>query len=175
MDKLRDRGYHRVHVEFDLSHGTGQRLKLLSHRGEFLIDLVAKIDRSHAPWRFLWVEWLMMQDPRKEPNRPLLPDQEAPGLGCSLDILGMLVMAAERLGVDGVVFNPARFHIAWMARGKAEFLDPHDRVQFDNRREAFGRRPLHEAAERLKDWAPGPMVMPVSDALKEAICHTLRA
>lgn len=171
LEKLRDRGYDRIRVELDLDHGTGQRLRLVTadESRDLLIELVARIDRSHAPHRLLWIEWLLMQDPRSTSTRPRLPGQEAPGLGCSLDILGLLVMAAERLELDGVGFNPTRFHVAWMVRGTAEFLDSKDRIQFDNRREAFGRRPLPEAAERLRDWSPGPMVLPISARLKEAL------
>jgi len=168
LAKLRERGYDGVRVAFDLDHDTGQRLRLLTADGEeVLVDLVLRVHTSHQPWRLLWIEWLLMQDPRRAHARPLLPGQHAPGLGCSKEILGMLMMAAERLGLDGVGFKPTSFHVAWMARSVADFLEPSGRREFNDRREAFGRRPLHEVAERLRDWSPGPMAIPMSAAMKE--------
>ncbi len=170
LDKLAERGYPHVRVVFDLEHGPGQRLSVVTadDRADLLIDAVARVTPERPPWRLLWVEWLLLQNPRKEPTRPLLPGQQHPGLGVSRDVVGMLMMACERQGLDGVAFNPIHFHVAVMARGLARFFDPEDERDFDDRREAFGRRPLHEAAERLKDWSPGAMVIPVSERMKDA-------
>ena len=172
LEHLRARGYDAVRVEFELDHGTGQRAQVFSAdaRRDQLVDLVLRETRQFKPWRLLWIEWLLLQDPRRAPTdeRPLLPGQEHPGLGAVQQILGMLMMSCERLGYDGLAFNPAWYHVAAMSRGPAQFLDPEDAARFDALHEQLARRPLLEATAEAGDWAGRTMVVPVSDALKEA-------
>ena len=45
-------------------------------------------------------------------------------------VVGMLVMAAERLGYDGITLVPSHFHVAAQARRLFRFLDPADEAMF---------------------------------------------
>jgi hypothetical protein len=149
-----------------------------------LIELVLKETRSLPPFRLLSIEWLLLQDPRARPSksRPLLPGQDHPGLGCLRLVVGMLVMACERLGYDGLLFSPSHFHTAAVARGILFFVDPEVEARFLALEEALATTTLDEAtalvhAGALVDdetgapvqWQAASMVIPISAGLREAI------
>lgn len=186
LPHLRSRGYDGpFHVTIDPSHPTGHLACLRSHQGELLIELVLHPEHRDG-LELLFIEWLTLQDPRATPSRPLLPGQRHPGLGCLDQVVGMLVMACERLGYDGLAFHPAHYHMAAVGRGVSSFLDPVDEARFDAMRGALGSRPLEEATalvegQRLRDpegrpvpWNPAPMVAPASERLRERLSGPAR-
>ncbi len=180
---LRKRGYPRVRLELDTDAPAGQSVTVRSAdaRGDVLIELVLQEHRGVPPLRLMSIEWLMMQDPRAQPppERPLLPSQKHPGLGALPLLMGMLCMACERLGMDGITFLPAHFHVASQARGFLEFLDPADEARFAALCGVLGGFPLAVSAAMLAEgrvvdgvtgealrWRPARMVLPVSEALR---------
>jgi acetoin utilization deacetylase AcuC-like enzyme len=183
LPHLRELGFRRFRVELELEHSTGQRARLYSDEGrpELLIELVLREDGSHPPHRLLLVEWLLLQNPRAQPTpeRPLLPGQEHPGLGCVWEIGLLLLMACERLGFDGLAFNPAHYHLAVQGKGRLFFLDPALQARFSAMQAALERLGLGEASRVVESgglvdartgepfrWQPGLMVVPVSEALQ---------
>jgi acetoin utilization deacetylase AcuC-like enzyme len=185
---LRTRGYPRVHIELDTDAPAGQSVTVRSAdaRRDVLIELVLQEHRGVTPLRLMSIEWLMMQDPRRtpDPDRPLLPSQKHPGLGALSIMMGMLVMACERLKLDGLTFLPAHFHVASQARGFLEFLEPADEALFAALCGVLGGFPLATSAAMLAEgrvvdargipvrWKPARMVLPVSDALCARMrCH----
>lgn len=186
LGRLRERGYPRVRLELDLDAPAGQSLTVRSAdaRADVLIELVLQEHLGVPPLRLLSIEWLMMQDPRRAapPDRPLLPSQKHPGLGALSTMMGMLVMACERLGFDGLTFLPAHFHVASQARGFLEFLEPADEAMFAALCGVLGGYPLAMSADLLAAgcvvdartgatvrWKPSRMVLPVSEALRARV------
>jgi hypothetical protein len=186
LGHLDKRGYPHVRVELDLQAASGQSITVrdADPPGDVLIELVVEELRSVPPFRLLSIEWLMMQDPRAMPTRerPLLPSQQHPGLGALPLMVGMLVMACERLGMDGLTFLPAHYHVAAQARGLLEFLDPADEAMFAALAGVIGSYSLATSAAMLAagrvvredtgervSWKPSRMVLPVSDALKKHV------
>lgn len=173
-----------MRVEIDLRHATGQLVRLVTDDGQrdILIELV--VDERHdvvpstgEPLRLLWLEWLLVQNPRAEQAAPM-PGQDHPGLGISRAIIGMLLMSCERLGYDGIAFNPAHYHVAALgARAGALFVDPVHHARFAAMKSALTGLELPEAShlvesERLRDqsdaparWTSGRMVLPSSARL----------
>lgn len=157
-----------------------------------LVDLSVSI-RPLAHFRVLFVEWLELRDPRVPfgPDRPRLPGQELPGLGLAEETGYMLVRAAERLGLHGVSFIPAHYHVAWIARGRFVAVDPAARGRIRAIERAVAGLPLREATERLGGqglatvdgdpirWQPVEMVASVDPALAAWLAdgegETLRA
>lgn len=181
LEHLRQRGYRDFDLEIDTEHATGHLARLRAD-GELVIELVVRPALQFRPWRLLWIEWLLLQDPRAEVGRPLLPGQQKPGLGCLDKVVGMLAMSAERLDFDGLAFNPAHYHVACVARGLGSFLHPGDQARFGALREATQGLSLTQASEAVEgggvldrrtgepvDWAAGTMVAGARGALREAL------
>jgi hypothetical protein len=81
---------------------------------------------SEGAERLLFVHWLTLRNPRLafSSSRPKLPGQEAPGLGLAREVGELLARMARRLGLDGVAFKPAWFHVAYATRYRFQFADP---------------------------------------------------
>ncbi len=184
FEALRRRGYERPRVAWELDGGAGETVRVLDESAaEPLIELRVRRDRtSIAGCELLFIEWLLLQDPRAAfaARRPALPGQKHPGLGLLRDVVSMLILAAERLELDGLAFVPARYHIAAQSGRLFHFVEPELEARFHALRRALGRLPLGEAAARLESggvvdarggepagWKPGTMVVPVSAALRE--------
>ncbi|HUF79431.1 MAG TPA: histone deacetylase [Thermoanaerobaculia bacterium] len=196
LQRLRDRGFEHPTLELELDNPAGQTLRLFSEpdpsgprgrssRAELLAELRARRDRRALPgFEMLRIEWLLLQNPRarfRAGARPL-PGQAHPGLGLLRDVAAVIVLMCERLGLDGVLFVPAHYHMAARAEEFLRFLEPEDAARFDALREALAGRPLAEATRAVEDgrvvdaatgeplrWHPVPMLMAVSGRLKERL------
>jgi len=182
--QLRSRGYE----DFDLSlepaaKGDGQTLRVYADRShrELLIELVLQEMVLEPGLDLLSIEWLLLQDPRREADatHPLLPGQKHPGLGAMRIIAGMLTMTCERLGKDGLTIVPSHFHVAAQGKRIMKFHDPEDEARFLALEQATRSMPLFEASlaisrgevvdrETLEPirYKPGRMTLPVSRAAR---------
>jgi len=187
LERLRDKGFRGVRLEFDLSGGREQTVRLRGPRPErhLLGELRVRRDVNSVPrCELLSVEWLLLQNPR-EPftaARPRLPGQDHPGLGLFREVAALLVLACERLKLDGVALRTSHYHVAVLASGILRFLDPVDQAHFRELRRLFEGLSLQAAAHALDqnlvldrstgrpmEWRPGKLVLPVSEALKEQL------
>jgi acetoin utilization deacetylase AcuC-like enzyme len=190
LDRLRGLGFEPLTQVLDLDNPTGDTVRLYGDAGrrELLIEARARIDRGTLPGlSLLRIEWLLLQNPRAEftADRPRLPGQSHPGLGISQDIIALLILACDRLQLDGLVFVPAHYHTASQGRKWLRFLDPRDEGVFRALREALHGLPLPEATRAIDEkqvvdvytpkstepftWRPAPMVMPVTDRLRALV------
>lgn len=185
LDRLRDLGFPHPTLEFQLDDPGGQTVRMFGSpdRQELLIELRARRDRrSVLGCELLAVDWLLMQNPRARfgPGRPRLPGQEHPGLGMLNDMVALLVIACERLHLDGLVFVPSQFHVAAYGKSRLAFFDPAAQARFEALLDLFRDVPLPEATRaiaegRVRDdetgevlrWRPQPMVLPVSEKLEQ--------
>lgn len=187
LDRLRELGYPHPTVTFELGGAAGDTVRVWggADRRELLIELRAGRDRHSLPgFEVLRVEWLLLQNPRAAFNRerPALPGQRHPGLGLLAEVASVLVLMCERLKLDGILFVPSHYHLAAQSRRHLRFVDPEDEARFRALRRAVGDLGLGEATRavdegRLVDAATGerfempsmPMVLPVSDRLRERV------
>ena len=187
LDRLRGLGFEPLTLEMDLDNPTGDTVRLYGDaaRRELLIEARARIDRGTLPGlALLRIEWLLLQNPRAEftADRPRLPGQSHPGLGISQDVVALLILACDRLQLDGLVFVPAHYHSASQGRKWLRFLAPRDEGVFRALREALHGLPLPEATRAVDEkrvvdartgepfvWRPMPMVMPVTDRLRSLV------
>jgi len=184
LSKIRAAGIPRLRLDLDTRHSTGERLRVRSRdaREDLLVELVVRVSTDVDPYRFLSIEWLLLQNPRSLPTseRPLLPGQQHPGLGCLGEVVMTLVMMCERLELDGLSFSPAHYHVAAQAHGLLNFLDPTDEARYAAINAAVTQMDLARAtrlvhAGELVDeatsepirWKSAPMALPVSSRLKE--------
>jgi len=187
LERLRQLGFTRPEVAFDLEHPGGETVRVHGEpgSGELLAEVRLRIDRRSAPGLvMLSIEWLTLQNPREAftPARPRLPGQDHPGLGMLRDVIALLVVACERLQLDGVLWVPAHYHTAVQGRRAGRFLDPVDEGVFRALEQAVAGLPLPVAAAAVEqgkvlddstgtpfDWHPMRMAVPASQRLREQL------
>ena len=192
LERLRERGYHDLRLEFDLGDPLGHLLRIVSDDDGPLVlfEVRLRIDRGLLEGlEMLTVEWLLIQDAgsRYEMTRPLLPGQRHPGMGLLRDTAAVLIVVCERLELDGIAFTPSHYHLARMAHPAGRFADPEQEGRYRAIGRAVGHLPLDEAAElvhagRVRDevsgevvaWNPSLVVIPVSGELKRRLVDPQR-
>ncbi|HOX27113.1 MAG TPA: histone deacetylase [Candidatus Krumholzibacteria bacterium] len=185
LDRLRAKGFRKLRIESDLRDPIGHLLRVLDTSGREprpLVELKLRRYAAAAPYSLLFVEWLLLQHAGGAfgETQPPLAGQTFPGLGLLRDLSAMLVVMCERLGLDGLAFRPAHFHMAEIARNAAVFWDPTDGARHESVRAAMPGLRLTEmdaalAAGRVVDVSTGEpyrhmpalMVVPVSRRLRE--------
>lgn len=185
LDRLRALGFE-PWLEMDLDSPGGETLRLFGCPGrrELLTELRAARDAIDLPgFEVLRIEWLMIQNPRSTfpSDRPALPGQRHPGLGLLRDVISLLILVCDRLGLDGLYFVPSHFHLAAQSHKYLRFVRPEDEARYRAICAALGDRPLGEATRavaegrvrdaqgRTVEWTPVPMVLPVSKRLEAVV------
>ncbi|HEX2644776.1 MAG TPA: histone deacetylase [Thermoanaerobaculia bacterium] len=187
LDRLRAKGFERPTIDLELDNPAGDTVRIFASpaRRERLIELRLRIDRRVAPGlALLRLEWLLLQNPRAQftEERPRLPGQEHPGLGMLQEAVALLILACDRLQLDGLVFVPAHFHTAIQGRRELRFLEPADEARFRALERILEGVALPAASRALAEgrivdartgepfaWQPAPMVLPVSEALRQRL------
>jgi hypothetical protein len=111
-----------------------------------------------------------------------LPGQKHPGLGILKEVFGWLVVVGEVLDLDGIYYVPSSYHVAIQSRRRVRFLEPVHEAWMQALDELFAGSSLAEASNIIADdrvvdettgyrlkWKGYPMVLPVSDRLKERV------
>jgi acetoin utilization deacetylase AcuC-like enzyme len=187
MARLKRRGFTKLGLELDLADPLGHTLRIVSGRRQpvVIIEVKLRVARKHGPGGhdLLVVEWLLLQDARpgdENGGRPLLPGQRHRGMGLLRDMAAVLIVATERLGLDGLVFTPSHFHLARLARPQGRFSTPADEARYLAIAKAVKGMRLYEASAavaegRLRDtatgeivaWQPRQMIIPVTPSLQK--------
>jgi acetoin utilization deacetylase AcuC-like enzyme len=193
LERLRERGFGDLRIAVD---GSDRDVQVGRIRGRYrgqgpsvvLAELRAARRRlawpvagtTEPPLDMLEVGWLLLQDPSASftLERPPLPGQAHPGLGVAREVEALLVVACERLGLDGVLMRPAHLHVASGAAPEFRFLDPEAEGRLRALEAALAAHgtaeasrlmdagDLVDAAGRPLSWQPGPQVLPVSPRLR---------
>lgn len=187
LDQLRARGYRRPTLTSDASGGLGHTVRIFGDPGRecLLIELrVSRRKRMIAGMEVLYVEWLLLQDPRAEfsEHRRRLPEQKHPGLGILSEVAAWLVLGCERLALDGIAFVPSHYFMAALGRRHLRFLDALLRGRFEAFTDAVAGMDVGEASRAIDQgevvdvergeparWETGPMMVPVSAVLRRRI------
>jgi acetoin utilization deacetylase AcuC-like enzyme len=150
-------------------------------QAELVMELRARRDRTSVPnMDLLYVEWLLLQNPREEfEGRPRLPGQQYPGLGLLREIVALLVVICEQLGLDGLMFVPAHYYMAALGRRHLRFVHTHDAAVFDAIKDAVSGLDLAAATHAIEDghlvdvatgatvrWHTPAMILPLSERLQ---------
>ncbi len=152
LSELRRMGYGPFRVEIQ-NEGVGQSARLLDVKsGQALIEAVFERQQI-AGARMLYVHWVALRNPRARfaPERPQLPGQEVPGLGLAREVLELLSRMAARLGLEGIAFRPAAYHLAFRGRQTLRFVDPERQGRFEALVEALRDLPLVEATRAVAE------------------------
>lgn len=189
LEHLRKLGYD-PHLEITMGSargdGTGDTLRVWGSAGrtELLVELRLRRDRERVPgFELLSIEWMLLQDPRARWafGRKPLPGQLHPGLGMFAEVLALLVVVCDRLGLDGIVVVPSHFHVAALWRQHLTFLDPDAEVRYRSICEATDGLGVADASRALAEgrvrtvggkavrWTPSVLVHPISPRLRRWI------
>jgi acetoin utilization deacetylase AcuC-like enzyme len=186
LDRLREAGFKRPHVEFDLGDPAGETVRVFgaSKRRELLVEVRLRRETRAVPdQELLSIEWLLMQNPRLEfgTEHHQLPGQNHPGLGLLNDMMALLIMMCEQLKIDGLSFVPSHYHLATKGQRFLRFLEPEDAAYFGALQDAVEDLPLRHATRAIDDgrvvdgegneagWRPMIMVLAVSEQLKDLV------
>ena len=187
LDQLRLKGFRHPSVEVDLTGSVGDMIRVWSepdHR-ELLMELrTNRSSRVVSGCEVLVIEWLLLQNPRAHfgPYRRPLPGQKHPGLGLLKEVFGWLVVVGEVLDLDGIYYVPSSYHVAIQSRRRVRFLKPGHEAWMRGLDELFADVSLAEASNTIAngrvvdettgyrlDWKGYPMVLPVSEKLRERV------
>ncbi|NOZ75832.1 MAG: hypothetical protein GXO90_10770 [FCB group bacterium] len=177
----RDPYRHRIQIIHEMGSREILSAELVMRRGQLSLPLLAPL---HQPAHdFLIVEWFLLQHPLKRftKKRPQLPGQDYPGLGISRLIFELLYWTGRRLQVSGVVLIPNYLHTGLFYGRQCLFLDPEKQgqlyalagllsrdVKLDQLSWACAEGHLiRRKSDESLPWKPAPMVLPVSQALKD--------
>ncbi len=187
LKRLRDLGFRHPMLDVEFGHALGETIRVYgdAERRELLVELRLNRNRRVIPGMdVLYVEWLLLQNPRAKFSGRLapLPGQEHPGLGMLGQVAAWLQVMSESLGLDGVVFVPAHYYTAALGQHRLRFLEPEDQARFEGLREAVSGLNLADADRAIEAgrvvteptgepvrWRPAPMVLAVSDRLKALV------
>jgi acetoin utilization deacetylase AcuC-like enzyme len=187
LDRLRSRGFAEPMVEMELGNPAGDTVRVYGdrERRELLIEVRLRVDRREVPGlALLRIEWLLLQNPRVPftPDRPRLPGQKHPGLGLLPDIIALLIVACDRLQLDGLLFVPSHFHTASQGRKHLRFVHPEHEALIQALQKALAGLSLSAASSAIAEgrlvnastgerfaWRSMPMVIPVSETLRERL------
>lgn len=187
LDRLRGKGFKEPTLVCDFDDPSRQSIKIFADptRTELLIELVVHRERRVIPgFELLAIDWLLLQNPRERfgDNRPQLPGQRFPGLALFAELVALLVVACERVGLAGLLVTPSQFHLALQWQRRLRFIDPRAGARLRALHEALGSLPLGGMttalqAGRVVDrrtnapvaYEPAPMVLPLSPELQAAL------
>jgi acetoin utilization deacetylase AcuC-like enzyme len=186
LDSLRDLGFARPHVRFDLDNPAGETVRVFgdASQRELLIEVrLRRTSQAASGLELLSIEWLLMQNPRRAwgPGRGPLPGQTYPGLGMLSDMMALLIIMCEQLDLDGISFVPSHYHLASKGKKYLRFLDPADEAWYRVMRAAVAELSLAEATKavdsgRVVDlqgrpiaWRPMLMLLPISSELRTRV------
>lgn len=181
--------YHLDNSEFPL-----QRFQIFHQKKEpenLIVDLKVRegafrpkkkldFDFSSAPYNFLFLEWLTLQNPLLEfsGDRSPLPGQNHPGLNLGQKVLDIFVYLARLCKLDGMLAYPAYFHNALLFSRRFYFLNPAKQAEVLAIRKSFPKVPFKELAwivhlECLRDkdkqiykWEAEEQINPMNETLK---------
>lgn len=99
-----------------------------------LVEVVVRRDRLvpdpalalSRPFDVLTVDWTTLRHPAGQfsPERPMLPGQDAPGLGIGEHVLELLYRVVDRLRLDALLTVAEYFHNAVLYRRELGYFDP---------------------------------------------------
>ncbi len=189
LNQLRAQGFVAPTVTLDMSE-LGHTIRLFGNtdRAELLMELRLRRDRlAVRGMEMLYVEWLLLQNPRADftAERARLPGQNRPGLGLLREIVALLVLICEQIGLDGLAFVPAHYYMAALGRRHLRFVHATDAAVFDAMQDAVAERELADATHLIEqgavvdtttnmpiEWHAPLMILPVSKRLRRRLERT---
>jgi hypothetical protein len=177
---------HRLYVYYDKKDYDHILIELRLREGVFRPREQFIPELLLGPMPMIMVDWLMLQNPRREfdPERPALPEQRYPGLGLLNTLIPIIEEAARETGRSGILDTPEHFHGALFYSRFYRFFNPEMEGRFLAMQRDLAGPPLHTVSQciyhdclkntatgQYEKWAPGEQILPVSQELKRYFHH----
>jgi len=194
IPRLKKRGLTQLGLQLDLADPLGHTLRIVSGHRHPVVVMEIKLrvaykestEKGLQRHDLLVVEWLLLQDARptgqsadSTAGRPLLPGQQHQGMGLLRDMAAVLIVATEKLALEGLVFTPSHYHMARLARPQGRFGDPVAEARYLAIEKAVRGMRLREASTavvggQIRDvrtgevvvWEPRKMIIPVASTMQ---------
>lgn len=152
LSHLRRLGYQDLRIEVGDSNGA-DRFRLLgkSEGVEHLLMETVLEKQTIGTGTFLFSNWFTLRHPRAQfsAHRPQLPGQDVPGLGLAREAGEVLAIIARQLNLDGLVFRPSWYHMAYAARYRFRFINSQRQGRFEAMLRDFKDIPLRDVTLAL--------------------------
>jgi hypothetical protein len=184
LAQVRALGFTELTLDLDFHLEDSDTIRLFgdADRTELLMEVRFRRDRTRLPdMEVLYLEWLLLQNPRRTfvSGKQVIPGQKHPGLGLLRDVTAWLVVLCGELGLDGVMYMPAGYFVATFG---SRFVDPARQARLEAMARALSGLRLVDASRAVEEgrivnaatgaavsWEPAPMVIAVSDRLRERV------
>ncbi len=148
----------------------------------FFIPRDSLLEKLHADrYRFLFLEWLTLQNPLKKftEDQIPLPGQKHPGLKLSRKVMDVFVYLARLIKAEGILAFPAYFHNAVLFNRYFHFFNPEKEGELTSIRKESVSLPLKQVAwivhwnclkkpdGSVYEWKAEEQVYPLSSLLKQ--------
>jgi len=152
LSHLRRLGYEDLRIEVGEANGA-DRFRLLgkSEGTEHLLMETVLEKQTIGTGTFLFSNWFTLRHTRAQfsAHRPQLPGQDVPGLGLAREAGEVLAIIARQLNLDGLVFRPSWYHMAYAGRYRFRFINSQRQGRFEAMLRDFKDIPLRDVTLAL--------------------------
>lgn len=193
METLKAKGFKNIEYKIDTSDPYIHKITFYDNK-RMLIEAVLKRETLTLDLPFypkadgrrvviLSIEWLSMQNPDVDftLKRPRLPGQEYPGLGLASKAVELMMIAAWRLKLAGLLNKPQQYHNAYLYSKIFYYLNPEHQALLTAISRDTKQYPLHKTAWAIEwgalmdevenkpfSWFASPQIVPLDRELKKA-------
>jgi len=193
---LAGKGFKDVCLKIDTSDAYLHRLSLFERKEKqenLLAEIVIKMEifKVNMPfetplndnhYKTISIEWMRLQNPRMTftKKRPQLPGQQFPGLGMATHIVELLIIAAWRLKMTGLMNSPDHYHNAFLYSRAFCYENPLHEAKLVALSRDLKKYPLdmiawamdwnaviEQNSNKIEKWFAAKQIIPLDKDLKE--------
>lgn len=122
---------HRLTIYNKKQKPSNMLAELVLKKETILFDLPFETEINNTRFDTLAIEWMCLQNPRIKftRKRPKMPGQKYPGLGLASKAVELLMIAAWRLKLSGLVNTPEHYHNAFLYSKIFYYINPYDQAK----------------------------------------------
>lgn len=137
---LHRKGFYHYEIRFDTSKENDHRLWIVDEKsGETLLFMrlhlgsffTKNLPVDLSELKLLFIDWLLLQNPRAKPSEKLFPGQKYPGLGIFAEVKQFLYYIVRDKKLDGAANLPEFFHDAVLFKDRFLFVHPESQGIFE--------------------------------------------
>ncbi len=122
---------HRLTIYNKKQKPSNMLAELVLKKETILFEMPFEAEVNNKRFDTLAIEWMCLQNPygKFTRKRPKMPGQKFPGLGLASKAVELLMIAAWRLKLSGLVNTPEHYHNAFLYSKIFYYIDPYDQAK----------------------------------------------